>query len=101
LFQLEGAALDITEPQNCRDWKGLLDVIKFNPPAKVGFLQQVTQVGIQVGLEYLHRRTLHNIFEQPVPTLHHYDSEVLPYISMEISISKFLPIASCSIVAHH
>lgn len=34
------------------------------PPAKAGFLQQVAQVVIKTGLEYLHRQRLHNFSEQ-------------------------------------
>jgi len=49
----------ITESQNCRGWKGALEIIKSNPPAKAGFLDQVAQVGIQEGLEYLQGRRLH------------------------------------------
>ena len=39
-------------------------------PAKAGFLQEVTQVGVQMGSEYLQRR-LHSLFGQPVPVLCH------------------------------
>jgi len=56
--------------QNCGGWKGPQGVIESNPSAKAGALQQVAQIGIQVGLEYLHRRRVHNLFEQPVPVLH-------------------------------
>jgi len=31
----------ITEPQNCRGWKGLSEIIKSNLPGKAGSLQQV------------------------------------------------------------
>jgi len=41
------------------------------PPAKAGFLQQVAQVGIQMGLEYLQRRELHNLSGQPDPVVCH------------------------------
>jgi len=40
-------------------------------PAKASTLQLVTQVGVQLGLEYLPRRRLHNLSGQPVPVLHH------------------------------
>ena len=38
-----------------------------DPPAKAGSLQQVAQVGIQAGIEYLRRRRLYNLSGQPVP----------------------------------
>lgn len=40
--------VEIPESQNCRDWKGLQEVIGTNPPAKAGSLQQAAQVGIQI-----------------------------------------------------
>ena len=40
----------ITESQNCRGWKGTLEIIESNPTA-----QQAAQVGVQVGLECLQR----------------------------------------------
>jgi len=50
--------------QNYRGWKGLLEIIK-SRPVKAGFLQQVAQVGVQMDLEYLLRRRLHNLSGQP------------------------------------
>ncbi len=41
----------MTESQNCSGWKGPLEIIEFNPPAKAGSLDQVAQVDVQVGLE--------------------------------------------------
>ena len=74
-------------------WKGLQDTIESNPSAKAGALQWVTQVGIQRDLEYLHRRTLHNISGQPVPVLHHtYCKEVLPHVSMELKLTPLVPL---------
>ena len=55
------------------------------PPAKAGTLQQVTQVGIQMGLEYLHRR-LHNLSAQPVLVLCH----PYPYHLFHILVWNFL-----------
>jgi len=53
--------LDIfTESQNCRCWKRAQEITKSNPPAKADFLQLVTQIGIQTGFEYLHRKRLHS-----------------------------------------
>jgi len=57
----------ITELQNCRGWKGPLEIIESNSPAKAGSLDQVAQVG----LEYLQRRRIHNLLGQPVPVLCH------------------------------
>lgn len=50
----------VTGSQNhsCRGWKGPLEIIESNRPAKVGAQQQVTQVGVQRGLEYLQSRRL-------------------------------------------
>ena len=56
--------------QNCRGWKGLLEIIQSNPPAKAGSLDQAAQMGIQVDLERLQRR-LHTLSVQPVPVLRH------------------------------
>ena len=61
----------ITESQNRRGRKGPPEIIESNPPAKAGSLHQVTQVRVQVGLEYLQRRRLHNLPGQPVPVLRH------------------------------
>ena len=57
--------------QNCSGWKGLLEIIKYNPPAKASSLDQVAQVGAQMGPECLQRRRLHNLSGQPIPVLHH------------------------------
>jgi len=55
-------------------------------PAKAGTLQQITQVGIQSGLEYLQRR-LSSLSGQPVPVLRHsHSKEVLPCVQMEITV---------------
>jgi len=59
------------ESQNSIGWKGPQEAITANPPAIAGTLQQVAQVGIQMGLEYLHRRRLHHFTGQPVPELRH------------------------------
>jgi len=61
----------ITVSQNCWGWKGHLETIKSNPPAKIGSVKQVAQVGMQMGLEYLQRRRVHNLPGQPVPVLCH------------------------------
>jgi len=41
------------------------------PLPKQGHLQQAAQDLVQVGLEYLQRRRLHNLPGQPVPVLRH------------------------------
>ena len=69
--------------KNHRGWKGPQEIFKSNPPANTGSLQYVTQVRIQMGLEYLHRRRLHYLSEQPVLVLHHpYCKEVLLHVCM-------------------
>ena len=64
------------------------------PLCKAGSLQQVAQVGIQVGL-YLQRR-IHNLPRpgQPVPVLHHpYGEEVLMHICAELHMLQFVAIS--------
>ena len=65
----------ITESQNSRGWKGPLWAIYSTPLPKEGHLQQAAQDLFQVGLEYLQRRRLHHLPGQPVPVLHHPQSE--------------------------
>jgi len=65
-----------TVSQNCRGWKGPQE-IKSSPLVTAGTLQQVAQVGIQMGLEYLQRRRLHRLSGQPVP------------VSVTLTIKKF------------
>ena len=48
-----------TESQNGRGWKGPLEIIYSNPPAKAGSPQQAAQDLVQAGLEYLQRRRIH------------------------------------------
>ena len=69
---------------------------------KQGHLQQAAQDLVQAGLEYLQRRRLHNLPGQPVPVLHHPQSEeVLPHIQMELPVLQFVPIAPCPVTGHH
>jgi len=78
------------ESQNYRFWKGPQEIIESNTPANAGTLQQVAQVGTEMGLEYLHRRRLHNISGHPVPVLHHPShKEVFPYFCMELPVFQF------------
>jgi len=54
------------------------------PLPKQGHLQQAAQDLVQAGLEYLQRRSLHNLSGQSVPGLRHPQSEeVLPHVQME------------------
>ena len=50
IIKLQGTS----KSQNCRGWKRLQEFIESNRPAKAAFLQQVTQAGIQMGLQHLH-----------------------------------------------
>ena len=60
------------------------------PLPKQGHLQQAAQDLVQVGLEYLQRRTIHNIPGQPVPVLRHPQSEeILPHVQMELAMFPF------------
>jgi len=56
----------------CREsqkgWKGPLEIIQSNLPAKADSLEQVTQEGVQEGPECLQRRLL-TLSEQPVLVL--------------------------------
>jgi len=72
------------------------------PLLKQGRLQQAAQDRLKAGLEYLQRRRLHNFSGQPVPVLHHPQSEeVLPHVQMELPMLQFVPIAPCPVAGHH
>ena len=69
---------------------------------KQGHLQQAAQDLVQVGLEYLHRRRIHNLSGQPVPVLRHPQSEeVLPHVQTELPLLQFVPVAPCPVARHH
>ena len=54
------------------------------PLPKQGHLQQAAQDLVQVGLEYLQRRRLHNLPGEPIPVLRHPQrEEVLPHVQTE------------------
>ena len=73
-----------------------------NLSAKAGSLQQIAQVDIQTGLEYLYRKRLCNASGQPVPVLHHtYCEEVLLHVCMELPMFMFQATATCPIAIHH
>jgi len=72
------------------------------PLPKQGLLQQAAQDLVQVGLEYLQRRRLHNLPGQPVSGLHHPQrEEVLPHVQMELPVPQFVPVAPCPVTGHH
>jgi len=69
---------------------------------KQGHLQQAAQGLVQVGLEYLQRRTLHNLPGfHPVPVLHHPQREVLSHVQIELPKLQFVPVAPCPVAGHH
>ena len=99
---LHAGGVGITESQNCRGWKGPLAIIESTPPAKAGSLDQVAQVGVQVGLECLQRRRLHNLSGQPIPVLcHPYCEEVLTHICAELPMVQFVAISPCPITMRY
>jgi len=71
------------------------------PQPKQGHLQQAAQDRVQAGLEYLQRGRLHNLPGQPVPGLHHPQSEVLPHVQVELPLLQFVPVAPCPVTGHH
>jgi len=63
------------------------------PVPKQGHLEQAAQDLVQVGLEYLQRRRLHNSSGQPVPVLRHPQrEEVLPHVQTELPVLQFVPL---------
>ena len=92
----------VTESQNVRVWKGPLWVTQSNPPQKQGHLEQAAEDLVQVGLEYLQRRRLHNLPGQPGPVLcHPQREEVLPRVQREFPLLQFVPFAPCPVTGHH
>jgi len=77
-----GAGLNdhrIIELQNYTGWKGPLEIIESNPPAKAVFLDQIAQV-------------VHNLRGQPVPVLHHSHCEEVPlHIGEELPMLQVWP----------
>ena len=72
------------------------------PLSKKGHLQQAAQDLVQVGLEYLQRRRLHNLPGQPGPGLRHPQrEEVLPRVQLELPLLQFVPVAPCPVAGHH
>ena len=72
------------------------------PLPEQGHLQQAAHDLIQVGLEYLQRRRLHNPSGQPVPGHRHPQrEEVLPHVQTELPMLQFVPTAPCPVAGHH
>jgi len=88
----------ITESQNHRTVGAGRDLCGSSSPTlppKWGHLQQAAQDLVQAGLEYLQRRRLLNLPGQPVPVLHHPQSEeVLPHAQnqciLELQLSPYI-----------
>jgi len=66
---------------------------------KQSHLQQAAQDLVQAGLEYLQRRSLHNLPGRPVPVLCHPQREVLLHVQTELPMLQFVPIAPCPEIA--
>jgi len=99
---LHASRAPVTESQNGRGWKGPLWVTQSSPLPKQGHPEQAAQDLVQVGLEYLQRRRVHNLPEQPVPGLHRPQrEEVLPPDQLELPLLQFVPIAPCPVTGHH
>jgi len=68
---------------------------------KQGHPEQAAQDRVHAGLEYLQRRRLHNLLGQPVPGLHHPQSEaVLPHVQLELPLLQFVPVAPCPVASY-
>jgi len=72
------------------------------PLPKQGHPEKAAQDHVQVGLEYLQRRRLHNLPGQPVPVFRHPQSEeIFPHVQLELLVLKFVPVAPCPVAGHH
>jgi len=95
----------ITESQNHRIVGVGRDLCGSSSPIlllKQGHPEQAAEDLVQVGLEYLQRRRLHNLPGQPGPVLHHPQrEEVLPRVQTELPVPQFVPIAPCPVTGHH
>jgi len=61
------------------------------PLPKQGHPQQAVEDLVQVGLEYLQRRRLHNLPGQPGPGLRHPQrEEILPHLQLELPLLQFV-----------
>jgi len=73
----------ITESQNGLGWKGPQGSWISTPPARQGhppphLLDQVAQGPIQLGIEHLQGRDIHNLSGQPIPAPHRSPGKELP-----------------------
>ena len=69
---------------------------------KKGHLEQAAQDLLQVGLQCLQRKRLHNLPGQLVPVLRHPQrEEVLPHVQMELPMLQLVPVAPCPVTGHH
>ena len=70
--------------------------------SKQGHLEQAAQGLVRAGLEYLHKRKIHNLTGQPVPGLRHPQrEEVLRHAQTKHPMLYFVPIAPCPVAGHH
>ena len=71
------------------EWSGLertsVGYLVQSPPPKQGHLQQAAQDLVQLGLEYLRRKRLHNLPGQPVPVLRLPQREEVKFLRSEKS----------------
>ena len=66
---------------------------RVQPHCKTGPLLQAAQVGIQVGLEHLQRRRIHNLPGLSVPVLCHLHCEEVPsHIGAELPMLQFMAV---------
>ena len=95
----------ITEPQHHRMLGVGWDLCESSSPTtlpKQSHLEQAAQGLVQVGLECLQRRRLHNLTGQPVPVLRHPQrEEVVPHVQLELPLLQFVPVAPCPVAGHH
>ena len=72
------------------------------PLPKQGHLEQAAQDLVQAEFEYLQRRRLHDPSGQPVPGLHHPQSEeVLSHVQLELPTFQIVPTAPSPVAGHH
>ena len=83
----------LTESQNCRSWKGPLEMILSSALIKQVPYSTSHRKASRWVLNYLQRRRPQNLFEQPVPVLYHpYSKENFPHTYMKLPVFQFVPI---------
>ena len=88
---------EITESHNSRGCEGPPGITESSPLQSRPPLQQAAEVGVQVGLEYLQRRRIHNPPGQPVPVLRHpHCEEFSSHIGAELPVLQFMAVSLCS-----